>query len=348
MCAMLGSERARAALLRREPDRVPVFELLVDRHIIAQVVSSGDYGDFAEAVGFDLVLTDTPSRLYRETPVDPARGLYRNEWGVVRQYGAQIVSMPKEGPIKRPEDLDRYAPPSPDDPMRYEELGRLLARFKGRTLVGIHLHDVFNYPYYLRGMQQLFLDMYDRPEIVHRLVRISVDHDLAIARRAVRMGADFVLLGDDFGAGSGPLVSPAHFREFFLDGFREIVQGIKDTGAFVVKHCCGNITSLLPMLVDAGIDALHPLDAAAGMDIAAVKRDYGDRICVIGGIDCGDPLSNWPVDRLERLVEETVARLAPGGGWILSSSNTLHRSVKVENYLAMVRTARKWRYPAAA
>lgn len=327
---------------------MPIFELLVDQHVVKQVVPSGDYADFAEQVGLDLVLTGTPSKLYRETPLDPAQGLYLNEWGVVRQYGAQIVSMPKEGPIKRPEDLDRYEPPSPDDPMRYEQLSALLRRFKGKKLVGMHLHDVFNYPYYLRGMQALFIDIYEGPDIVHRLVRISVDHDLAIARRAIKMGADFILLGDDFGSSYGPLVSPEHFREFFLPGFREIVQGIKDAGAYVIKHCCGNITSLLPMLVDAGIDALHPLDAAAGMDILAVKQQYGDRICVIGGIDCGDPLSHWPVERLEQLVEETVQRLAPGGGWILSSSNTIHRSVKVENYLAMVRVARKWRSAAFA
>ena len=339
--SLSSTERARLALERREPDRVPIFELLVDEHIVAQVVPSGLYADFAEEVGFDLVLTGTPSKLYRETPIDAARGLYLNEWKVVRQYGAQIVSMPKEGPIKRPEDLDTYQPPSPDDPMRYEQLAGLLARFKGDKLVGMHLHDVFNYPYYLRGMQELFVDIYEHPEIVHRLVRMSVDHNLAIARRAIRMGADFILLGDDFGSSGGPLVSPKHFREFFLDGFREVVQGIKDAGGYVIKHCCGNINSLLPMLVDAGIDALHPLDAAAGMDIAGVKREYGDRICVIGGIDCGDPLSHWPVDQLEDLVRETIRRLAPGGGWILSSSNTLHRSVKVQNYLAMVSIARR-------
>jgi len=269
--ALSSAERAKLALERQEPDRVPIFELLVDRHVVERVVPSGQYADFADAVGLDLILTGTPSKLYRETPIDLAKKLYLNEWGVVRQYGTQIVSMPKEGPIKKPEDLDRYEPPSPDDPMRYEELERLLSRFKGKKFVGMHLHDVFNYPYYLRGMQELFVDIYERAEIVHRLARISVDHDLAIARRAIAMGADFILLGDDFGSSYGPLVSPAHFREFFLDGFREIVHGIRDAGGYVIKHCCGNINSLLPMILDAGIDALHPLDAAAGMDILAVK-----------------------------------------------------------------------------
>jgi len=325
---------------------VPFFELLVDRRVIEQMVPSGDYGDFAEHVGLDLVLTGTPSKLYREKPIDEARGLYLNEWGMVRHYSGQIVSMPKDGPIKRPEDLASYEAPSPDDPLRYEQLQGLLERFKGHKLVGMHLHDVFNYPYYLRGMQELFLDIYDHPEVVHRLVEISVEHDLAIARRAIEMGADFILLGDDFGGVDGPIVSPEHFREFFLDGFRRIVGGIKDAGAYVVKHCCGDINSLLPMLVDAGIDALHPLDASAGMDIVEVKRLYGDRICVAGGIDCGDPLSHWPVGQLRELVKDTVARVAPGGGWIISSSNTIHSSVIPENFLAMLDTAREFgRYP---
>ncbi|GFP29429.1 uroporphyrinogen decarboxylase [Candidatus Hakubella thermalkaliphila] len=139
------------------------------------------------------------------------------------------------------------------------------------------------------------------PPMVKELVQISVEHNVALAEKAIDLGADFVVLGDDYGSSMGPLMSPAQFEEFFLPGLQEVVKAIKDKGAYCIKHCCGDINLLLDMIVGTGIDALHPLDAAAGMDIAAVKQNYGDRICVIGGVDCGDLLS---LDPPERVVEE--------------------------------------------
>ena len=83
----------------------------------------------------------------------------------------------------------------------------------------MHLHDSFNYPYYLRGMENLFMDMYDVPELVHHLVKISVDHNIVIAKRAIELGADFIILGDDYGASNSLIVSPNQWREFFYQVF---------------------------------------------------------------------------------------------------------------------------------
>lgn len=147
-----------------------------------------------------------------------------------------------------------------------------------------------------------------------------------------------------------------HFRKEFAQAVSG-VSSFKSTGinraknnpnagVFVIKHCCGNINNLLDMTVDAGIDAIHPLDQTAGMDIAKVQEKYQGRIVVIGGVDCGELLTNkFPEDVIVE-TKKLLKNVSSRGGHILGSSNAIHPKVKPENYLAMVDTVKKYgKYP---
>jgi uroporphyrinogen decarboxylase len=102
------------------------------------------------------------------------------------------------------------------------------------------------------------------------------------------------------------------------------------------------------MIVDTGVDALNPIEPVAGMDIAEVKAQFGDRICLVGNIDCGELLSHGSVEQVELAVRKCIADAAPGGGFILSSSNSIHSSVNPKNFLAMIQTGRQYgTYPVA-
>ena len=96
------------------------------------------------------------------------------------------------------------------------------------------------------------------------------------------------------------------------------------------------------MVDEAAIDAIDPLEPLAGMDIGEVKARYGDRIAVIGNIDCTELLPNATVEQVETAVKETIAKAAVGGGFVLASSNSIHPAVKPENYRAMVEAGRRW------
>jgi uroporphyrinogen decarboxylase len=101
------------------------------------------------------------------------------------------------------------------------------------------------------------------------------------------------------------------------------------------------------MIVDAGVDGVNPIEPAAGMDIGEVKQKYGHRVCLIGNIDCSCLLPEGSVEEVEAAVKECIRKAAPGGGYIISSSNSIHSSVKPENYLAMIQATRKYgRYHA--
>ncbi len=331
---MNGYQRMRATLQGKQVDYTPSMELMIDDVVIKATVQSGDYGDFCEAVGLDAVLTPTPSKLYRNEIINKEKGIFKNEWGTVRQQGTEVVSAIIDEPIKTDEDVFSYIAPDPLDDYRYTELKKLVARFKGEKLIGMHIHDAFNYPYYLAGMENLFVMMYENPEAVHKLVDISVNHNIALAKKAISLGADFIILGDDYGGGNQLLVSPGKFREFFLPGLQKVVTAVKEEGAYCFKHCCGDINEILKDMVDTGIDLLHPLDPSANMDITAVKAQYPNLV-VMGGINCYEPLCQYSLEEVETETKRVIDLVGKNGRYVIASSNSVHSDVKPENYLKM-------------
>jgi uroporphyrinogen decarboxylase len=338
---MSGRERFLAALGREQPDRVPIFELFVHPQVIQALMPGATYPDFAEAMGMDCVLSSTPSSLYssREVGMDGGTPLIQTEWGEVRARTAELVPIPIRHPVETRIDWAAYRIPEAH-PGRFSQLDALVARFKGHKAVGVHLHDALSYPSYILGMTNLFLKLHDEPEWVRQVIDACVEHCLQMVKLAAERGADFVVFGDDYGGKAGPLVSPGMFTEFFLPGIRRVVAAAKEGGMRVIKHTDGNVYSILDKLVETGIDGFHPSDPSAGMDIVEVKRRYRGRMCVLGGIDAGDPLSRWPAAAVVDEVRRRVREMAPGGGWIIASSNSLHASVLPENYVAMVWAAR--------
>ena len=331
---MNAYERALAAVTNQPLDRIPSAEIFIDKGVRKALCGSEDYMDFCDFIDLEFAITNTPSSLYHKKVVDADKGIFVNEWGIKRQQGVEIVSSLLEPSLTTKELVMGYKAPDPYDDYRYEELKQLVKRFKGKRMIGFHVHDSFNYPYYLRGMENLFMDMYEDPEIVERLVDISVEHNIAMALRGIELGADFILLGDDYGASTSLLISPAQFREFFLPGFNKVVLAVKDAGAFCFKHCCGNINSILDDMVASGIDVLHPLDPSAGMDIVAVKEKYPN-LTVMGGINCYEPLTSFSIEEIKEETLSVLEKVGNGGRHIIASSNSIHSKVKPENYLAM-------------
>ena len=333
-----GRDRFLAALRRESIDRVPIFETVIHPDVIDGIVPGATYADFADALGLDCVLTSTPSSLYHHEVIGEKGGnsLIRTEWGEIRAKTAELVPIPVDHPVKSPADWEKYRIPDAHAPGRLAQLEKLVSRFKGEKAIGVHLHDAFNYPTYILGMTELFTLIYENPAWVREVIDATVDHNVQLVRLAANIGADFVMLGDDYGGRTGPLMSPKHFEEFFLPGFTRVVQAAKGAGLYVLKHTDGQVEPILGQMVAAGIDAFHPSDPSAGMDIVQVQATYGDRIAVAGGIDCGEPLCRWPAPRLVAEVRWRIRHLAPGGGWLIASSNAIASGTRPENYLALV------------
>lgn len=331
------------ALSRREPDMVPVWELIINRPVIEALFGDISYFDFVERMDLDgvTVFEDNLAVEWLDSHT------YRDEWGIVWRVEPETgIPYRIDGPIKEERDLDNYIPPDPDADHRLKTLEEAVRRFKGEKAIVFLGHDAFEFSHYLYGMENLLVAYITNPEFVHRLARVVVDYKKRVMERAIEMGADIVMTGDDYADRRGPIMSPDHFREFVLPYLKEMVDLAKSKGVPFIKHTDGNIWPIIDMIVETGIDGLDPLEPIAGMDIGRVKELYGDRIAVVGNVDCGELLSRGTVEEVVEAVKETIAKASPGGGHILASSNSIHPAVKPENYKAMVEAAREFgRYP---
>jgi uroporphyrinogen decarboxylase len=341
MSELSSAERVMRVLRREEPDRIPHFEWIIDTKVREAICPGSSMEEFTVRMGLDAIVVGPD---FKREAIGPKR--YRNEWGVILEKTAEEHAFPVEGPIRSMEDLRSYQPPDPHARIRYDSLKRIVARHKGKLAIGVHLNDVFSIPRYLAGFEGLLMALMDEPELVRRLVDLSVEINLEMVREVARFGADFVFTGDDYASVERPFMSPGAFREFFFPGLKRVVGGCHEAGLPVIKHTDGQIGPLLEMILDSGIDCLDPIDPSAGLDIGVFKNQVGHRVALKGNVDCAHTLT-FGTER--EVVEETksvIQRAAAGGGLILSSSNSIHSAVKPGNYLAMWNALRMYgKYP---
>jgi uroporphyrinogen decarboxylase len=186
------------------------------------------------------------------------------------------------------------------------------------------------------------IKMIEEPEIIKTLIKMSVDINLKMAEQAAKRGVKVIYTGDDFAYKSGPIMSPVQFRDIFYPELKRVVSGFKELGLYVIKHTDGNLMPIIDMIIDSGFDCLDPIDPIAGMDLKQMKSEYGKKICLKGNVDCSDTLSFKSVSET---IEETKRCLEigmPDGGYILSSSNSIHSAVKPENYKALIDTVKQY------
>ena len=107
-------------------------------------------------------------------------------------------------------------------------------------------------------------------------------------------------------------------------------------------HTDGNIKPMLDLIVDTGIDGLNPIGPTAGMDLGEVKAQYGDRLCLMGNVDCRELLCWGTREQVRKAVKDCISKAGPGGGYICMSGHTIHGAVNPENYVEMVKAIREY------
>jgi uroporphyrinogen decarboxylase len=144
------------------------------------------------------------------------------------------------------------------------------------------------------------------------------------------------------------MFSPKHFRRFVFPRLKQIIDLCHRFGVPYVKHTDGNVNSLLDDMIRSGVDGFQAIEPGAGMDLAQLKRDYGEQLTLIGNVDCATVLVDGPIEAVRAQTKWVIETAAPGGGFLLSTSNSVHPGVVPEYYLSMVETAREiGNYPIA-
>jgi len=218
-----------------------------------------------------------------------------------------------------------------------------------RTLdEGLAFFGGFWCPYYhlvadFFGMENYFIKMYENPAVVEAVTWHVVDFfDRANEILFDEMGdlIDVFFFGNDFGTQLDLMISPDMFRKFVLPGIKRLTATAKKYNKKTMLHSCGAISSAIPMIIDAGVDGIHPLQAkAAGMDAVTLSREFGRDLVFMGGVDTQQLL---PFGKPKEIMEE-VRRLIDifGPDYIISPSHeALLSNVSPENLLAMSRAAK--------
>lgn len=173
------------------------------------------------------------------------------------------------------------------------------------------------------GFESFFTCLHADPEFAHALLSARTEWCIALYQEALRLGAEVLVLGDDAAHRDGPLISPAMWRTFVLPYHRRIVQSL---AAPVIWHSDGAVEPLLPFAVEAGFVGVHGLEPAAGVDLARVKGQFGRQLILVGNIDVR-VLCNHDLDAVHREVDRCLRQGAPGGGYMLSTCNSIFRGM---------------------
>ncbi len=350
---MNGRERILTALNIQEADRVPLFihginevpimgigKYLTDGLPTGKTIDQMTDAEKAKVIDtLFLILQEFGVDGYTCLPIGPGTEFtggtpLLDDWGVGFERSLHGMPVAAHHPVQEMADLDRFAPPSPN-PAQLALVHLMKARFGNEKAIFWMMRGAFVRSWRLVGMDNLMLKMYDDPAFVHRVASMVTDYSLQQLELLVKAGLDVLVVEDDIADKNAPLISPKLFREFVNPYNKRLVDEAHRHGLKVVRHSDGNLWPILDLLIETGYDGLNPLEPQADMGMKKVKDYCGDRLCLLGNIDCQELLPSGSEEQVEAAVRQVIEDAGAGGGLIIDSSNTYHPGVKPENVMAV-------------
>ncbi len=322
---MNSRERILAALNLEQPDRVP-FADDVDREVRAKFMGRKDFDDLIcmQSMGFDAI--DYRGNDYY--------GPFFSQKKVIK--GKEIYS---DGLIKKEADLKYMQFPDPNNKSFYDPLKRFVDEYSKSDLATfVYVSWGVEGILYSMGMETFFYALFENMKLVKTLLEAYTEWNYRVMEHLNDTGVDFVVSYNNIAGNSGPLVSPASFRELFMPGLSKVAGVCRLPWVF---HGDGNIMPLLDDLIKLGMNGIRPIQPNA-MDLAEVKDKYGHRLCLWGNIDMDKVLARGTPADVEKEVQKAIEMGGAGGGYILGSSNSITGYCKTENIQAMARAVGKY------
>ncbi|MGD0424614.1 MAG: uroporphyrinogen decarboxylase family protein [Candidatus Bathyarchaeia archaeon] len=380
-------ERLLKTLAHEEPDRIPVKCIFhrglyykLKRHFgvstnaevrrrlgIYENIDAHKYGYISVSRGPHRCWRPTPklldfySKLYPPdsdpdytSPVTSETYLeyvWYEEWGIERSLGVSQGNNPRSYFFTRhplaDTPLDEFE--FPDNNLdRFDVAKTIIKDYKDNyVILGLIWGPFWAHLWQLRGMFQLIRDFYTNPQFITKLLDRELRFSLEHARILMELGADGVLLDDDWGTENGTWLNPTLWRKYVKPRFLEFVSSIRKRGGIVFFHTDGNVNALLPDIVESGVDVLNPVQPEC-MDPVEVRRLYGDKISLMTGIGVQRTLPYGTVQEVKNETINAIKLLAPGGGFGYGTAHEAREECPVANIIALCETMQKYgRYPIA-
>lgn len=345
---MRPRERFIAAIKHQEPDQVPLFIRYVGAISAKLAPIFGATGhDLPVRIGNDGVIVQIGLNAEYSHKVVPEGETYQGEWGVTYQR-VRGFNQPIAYPLREP-TLKGYSFPDPNKPGRLDEVEAAMAKYHQDYAVMADLSSsLFEVGYgHLRG-ESFFLDCRQHPEFVKEVMDGLVAYYSALGRRAIRTGIDIIRIGDDIGGQNGLLLSPKMWRELVKPAVRQLIEDFKqEKSDIIVKyHSCGDFRSVIPDLIEMGVELIGTMQPCGGMVPRELKAEFGKRVAFLGGLDTQALLPRGSPADIREGVREVLRAYAPGGGYVFMPAHYVNADVPLENIWAMLEALRDYRtYP---
>lgn len=188
------------------------------------------------------------------------------------------------------------------------------------------------------GYETFCLSLYDNPEFIEAVfTEVGRRAYHAFKQVVVHPAVGAIWLADDIGFTGGTLWSPELMRRYLFPWYRKIGDAARENAKPFIFHSDGRLWDVVPDLINCGINALQPIEPAS-WDAVEVKKQYGDRLCIIGTIDL-DTICRGTRKQVVELARKHIALLGQDGGFAIGTSNTPTYYMNHDNYRALLETA---------
>ncbi len=266
---------------------------------------------------------------------------WADEWGIIWRHSVDGVGANPVGhPIHDWSQLDDYLAnqmPNPHAPGRIAAALPALAKLGSRRYcVGVVHNILFERLFALRGMENTLADFHTNELEVRRLCDALTEYVIGLIQEWGKTDISAMFLTDDWGSQDALMISPMMWRRFFKEYYRRIFAEVHRWGKDVMFHSCGSIASIIPDLIEVGVDILDPMQPGP-LDLAEVARQFGGKVAFSGGID-DQRLEDYSPQEVKDMVRRTIDTLGRpfGNSYILAAANAILPSVPLENLQAMV------------
>ena len=340
--------------MRGEPtDRVPHFEILIEDQHVEKLL--------CRKAGNTLGVGGDPAK--GAAAAEGARPMFPRDYiQLCRTIGQDAIALEaiwtplkhrrkdgRIGPItdrsiKSRRDLDRIIWPGEAElEERRQYVREYVAAAKGAGLGVVFLcASIFQTLYeFVIGLNDCMIMILEDRDLFEELMSRSADYFAELARRVVAEGVDVFFAADDFAFKTGTFVRPGLFQEVWRPHYDRILAPAREAKIPIMFHSDGKIDACIPMLLDMGVNALHPMDPS-GIDFRDYKKRYGSCLTLFGNIDITWPLVEGTPADVERDVRDHMDALKPGGRWVAGSSHSIVNYIPHENFVTMINSVHKY------
>ena len=330
--------RFHAAISRRRlPDRVPNGEAVVDFEIMEAFLGRplaglADYAEFWPTAGYDYAVLSV-----RGQPLGDSFQKRIAEGVLYRQEDAESAGT-FSGGISDQQSFEAYPWIEPEG-LYYRDVDEIEEHLAGGMKLIVNVGPLFSGIWRCMGLQNFAIACMEQPDLVGRIAEKMGELMVTIAANAAeRPYVGAIWLGDDMAYTSGLMVRPEFLRRHVFPFYRRIGDLCRQYDKLFVFHSDGKLLEVFEDLLACGIQAINPNEPAS-VDIVQLKADWGSRVALIGNVDV-DLLSRGTPDEVTAAVKHLIETVGPGGGYAVSSGNSVAHYTSMANYRALLDAVR--------